>query len=118
MARKQSKEPASAGPCALSYFARPVFGSTLTVLSWLSFLILCMLLSMVGQAAAATPVAAQSRRAFAGFLLISMVLSLLAVFSKMARRAIDKSPLPYVSFGMLGLTVLLFIAFFARLLEV
>lgn len=118
MAKKQQNTSISAGDQAISFFTNPVLGSTLTVLSWLSFLILCMLLSMVGQAAAATPYAAQNRRAFGIFLLVSMVLSVLAVLSKLARRRIDESPLPYVSFGMLGLTVLLAIAFLARLLEV
>jgi hypothetical protein len=118
MAKKQKNAPVSGGESAISFFANPVLGSTLTVLSWLSFLILCMLLSMVGQAAAATQYAAQNRRAFGIFLLISFVLSILAVLSKLARRRLDESPLPYFSFGTLGLTVFLYIAFLARLLEV
>lgn len=118
MANERKKKRGGGRPKKTSFFASPGLGSTLTVLSGLSFLILCVLLPMVGQAGAATSFADQNKARFTMFLLVSMILSILAILSKSARRGIDQSPRPYFSYGMLGLTVLLFVALYANWLEV
>jgi hypothetical protein len=42
---------------------------------------------------------------------LSLVLAGLAAFSKLARRKVDGSPLPWASFLLVGLDVLLLIAY-------
>ncbi len=106
------------GKQGLSIFSHPLMGTTMTVLSGLSFLFIAMLLPMVGAAGAAAPHAAHNYRTFAAVVVISLVLSVLAIVSKMARRKMDHSPLPMFSFGLCGLTVLLLVALVAGLLKV
>ena len=59
-------------------------GTTLTVVSALSFLVVCMLLPLVGQAGVKTEFSAQNRVSFVAFCIFSLVLSLLAIGSKLA----------------------------------
>ena len=103
---------------ALPLYAIPVVGTWLTVLSGLSFLVVCMLLPMVGAAGSATTFATQNRNSFAFYVFVSLVLSLAAIASKMARRAIDRSPLPISSFALCGLTSFILVALFTGLLGI
>ena len=99
-------------------YALPAIGTTLTVLSGLSFLWVCMLLPMVGPAGAATTFAVQNARAFTMYVMISLVLSLAAIVSKTTRRAIDGSPLPLSSMALCGLDILFLMALYTNLLSV
>ena len=118
MAKSVSNNPEAGGGERLSFFARPQVGTTFTVLSGLWFLLVCMLLPMVGQAGAATEFAGRNRLAFATFTLLSLALSLLAIWSKLARRHVDHSPLPIGSFALSGLNSLLLVSLFAGWLSV
>ena len=55
---------------------------------------------------------------FLGVLLIALVLSLLAIFSKLERRKLDQSPLPLFSIVLSGFCVLLLVALLTGLLRV
>lgn len=109
------------------FFAQPMVGTLLTVASGVSFLFLCMILPIVGPAAAfgsGSPGATravhytQNFWAFLGVLVLSMVLGGLAVFSKLERRKIDGSPLPVYSIGLCGILVLVLVALFTGLLSI
>ena len=100
------------------FFARSYVGTTLTTASWVSFLFVCMVLPIVGKAGTATMHAHQNYLAFLAALLVSLALALLATFSKMERRKIDRSPLPYFSLMMCGLCALLLAALFLGLLRI
>lgn len=102
------------------FLAIPWVGSFFTIASGVSFLFLCMILPLVGPAAThgsgspgagPAPHLTQNRIAFSAVLLVSLALAVLAVFSKLQRRKIDNSPLPIYSFGLVGLCVLLLVAF-------
>ncbi|MBU0678469.1 MAG: hypothetical protein KJ626_10160 [Verrucomicrobia bacterium] len=103
-----------------SFFSLPVIGSVLTVVSGVSFLFLCMIFPIVGPAAVhgsgspgagPVPHLTQNRIAFLGVLVISLVLAVLAIFSKLERRKIDGSPLPYMSIGLAGILVFILLIF-------
>ncbi|MBN1269568.1 MAG: hypothetical protein JXB04_08275 [Kiritimatiellae bacterium] len=109
------------------FFARPIVGTILTILSGLSFLFLSMILTIVGPAAmngsgspGATTVAwaKQNFLSFLGVLLLSLALAVLATMSKMERRKIDQSPLPYFSMGLAGICVFLLFALVTGLLHI
>jgi hypothetical protein len=102
----------------LSFFQRPLVGTLLTILSGLSFLFVSMLLPLVGRAGAATAYAGKNFTAFLGVLLLSLVLAVLAIVSKLERRKLDQSPLPYLSFGLCGICVLLLVALLTGLLSI
>ena len=93
-------------PYADSFFANPVVGTTLTVLSGLSFLFVCMIVPLVGKAAYLTDRYAQNRFWFTIALLVALALSVLATVSKLARRKIDQSPLPLFSIVLTAACVL------------
>lgn len=95
---------------------RPATGTGLAVASALSFFFLCMILPLVGPAGSRVEHAAQNKVAFLAVLLVTFSLAALSVFSKMGRRKIDASPLPYFSLGLsavciLTLVILLFDGF-------
>jgi len=102
----------------IPFFARPAVGSFFTVLSGVSFVFLCMILPLVGPAAVhgsgspgagPAPHLKQNYIAFTSVLLLSLALAVLAVVSKLERRKIDGSPLPYYSVGLVVICVLLLI---------
>lgn len=108
-------------------FAHPVTGTILTVASGLSFLFLTMILSIVGPAAMSgsgspgayrAPWANNNILSFLGVLALSLTLGVLAVLSKLERRKIDGSPLPYFSFGLCAICVFLLVAFLTGILYV
>ncbi len=101
-----------------SLFAKPAVGSTLTVLSGLAFLVLCMVLPLVGQAAAAVEYRNHNFYTFLAVLAACFVLAALAVFSKLQRRKLDQSPLPYSSLALCAVCLILFIALITGALAV
>jgi hypothetical protein len=112
-------------PEKLSFFAQPEVGAIFTILSVLSFYFLCMVLPIVGPAAAhgsgspgATTAAHyhQNCLAFLTLLLISLALAVLALISKLERRKIDQSPFPIYSAGLCVVCVFLGIALFTGML--
>ena len=92
-------------------FATPWVGTLLTTLSGLVFAFLCMILPLVGKAAKTVVHYDQNRQAFLAVVLLSLLLAAGAAFSKLARRKVDGSPLPWASFLLIGLDVLLLIAY-------
>ncbi|MDF7801981.1 hypothetical protein P4C99_21070 [Pontiellaceae bacterium B1224] len=95
---------------------KPATGTALAVASGLSFFFLCMILPLVGPAGSREPHASMNKVAFLGVLLVTLALAALSAFSKMKRRKIDASPLPFFSFGLcavclLTLVILLFDGF-------
>lgn len=104
----------------IPFLAWPAVGNTLTVLSGISFLFLCMILPLVGPAAVhgsgspgagPAPYLKQNYMAFSAVLALSFVLGVAAIVSKIERRKVDGSPLPMYSIGLVVVLVLILIAF-------
>jgi small-conductance mechanosensitive channel len=85
---------------------RPGTGTALAVAAGLSFFFLCMILPLVGPAGSRVDHAAQNMMAFLFVLLITFGLAAFAAYSKLGRRKVDGSPLPWFSFGLCGVCVL------------
>lgn len=102
----------------MPFWARPAVGTALAILSGLSFLFLCMLLPLVGPSGAAAPHAAMNFYAFLGVLLLCFGLAVLAVYSKLKRRRIDASPLPFNSLALCLLCLVLLVALLSGLLKI
>jgi uncharacterized membrane protein YidH (DUF202 family) len=90
-------------------FKKPMTGSVLTVASGLSFFFTCMLLPLVGRAGASVPYAGKNQAAFLSVVTLTLLLGALAAWSKLLRRADDKSPLPIWSLGLCGICIVLFV---------
>lgn len=118
MAKSGAKKSNAGGGDRLPFFSRPQVGTTLTVLSGLGFLQVCLLLPMVGQAGATTEFAGANRVSFATFASLSLLLSLLAIWSKLSRRHVDHSPLPIGSMMLSGMATILLVSLFAGWLSV
>lgn len=97
---------------------KPAFGSVLTVASGISFFFNCMLLPLVGRAGSNAPHAEINRLAFLLVLGFTFLLAALATWAKMARRAEDKSPLPYWSLCLCAVCAALFVLLMTGLLAV
>lgn len=110
----QAADDASVG----QLFTRPEMGTGLTVASGLSFLFVCMILPIVGKSGAVTVHSRANTLAFLGALLLTLTLAALATFSKLQRRRIDQSPLPYFSLVLCGLSALLLLALALGLLHI
>jgi uncharacterized membrane protein YidH (DUF202 family) len=100
------------------FLQKPVVGSALTVAAGISFFINCMLLPLVGRAGSSAPHAGKNQLAFLAAVGLTFALALLATWSKMARRADDKSPLPIWSLVLCGICVALFVLQLTGLLAV
>ncbi len=88
---------------------KPVIGSVLTVAAGVSFFFNCMLLPLVGRAGTSAPHADKNRLAFLAVLGLTFLLASLASWSKLVRRAGDRSPLPYWSLSLCSVCVILFV---------
>ena len=88
------------------------------MLSGLSFMFLAMCLPLVGPAGATVPYARANQWTFLAVLFVAMVLAVLAVVSKLERRKLDQSPLPYASIGLVVLYAVLLVAVFGGLLRI
>ena len=99
-------------------FFQPAVGTVLTVLSGLAFLFVCMILPLVGKAGVATVHAHENNLAFSAVLVLTLVLAILASISKLQRRRVDQSPLPYFSIVLASLAGLLLAAHVLGLLRI
>ena len=88
---------------------KPVTGSALSVAAGISFFYNCVMMPLVGRAGSSAPHAAKNHLAFLAVLGLTFTLAALATWSKLTRRAEDKSPLPYWSLGLCGICVVLFV---------
>ena len=120
------KNPEKQEIAELPFFERPIVGSIFTILSALSFYLVCMILPIVGPAAAhgsGSPGAMtaahyhQNFVAFLSVLLVSLALAVLALVSKLHRRKIDQSPFPLYSAGLCIVCVFLLVALFTGMLS-
>lgn len=112
-ARKEVEERSVSLP------ARPVVGSVLAVLAWLSFMFLCMILPLVGPAAVRgsgspgagpVPFLAKNYAAFGSALAVSLVLAWLALYARLKARQVNGGPYPTSSAVLLGILVFMLIA--------
>lgn len=119
------KKPEKQEAVNLPFFERPIVGSFFTILSALSFYLVCIVLPLVGPAAAhgsGSPGATTTENyhqnfvVFLTILLISLVLAVLALISKLERRKIDQSPFPLYSAGLCAVCVFLVFALFTGML--
>jgi uncharacterized membrane protein YidH (DUF202 family) len=101
-----------------TFLQKPAVGSVLTVAAGISFFFTCMLLPLVGRAGDSVPHADKNRLAFLFVLGITFALAALATWSKLTRRADDKSPLPYWSLGLCAVCTLLFVLLMTGLLAI
>lgn len=110
-----------------SFFANPTVGSAFTILSGLSLLGLCMILPLVGPAAmqgsgspgaGPVPHLTENVVTFVAVLILSAVLAVCAVVSKLERRKVDGSPLPLFSISLCGIYLVLFIALVTGILYI
>jgi hypothetical protein len=97
---------------------KSVVGSALTVAAGISFFINCMLLPLVGRAGSSAPHAGKNQLAFLAAVGLTFALALLATWSKVTRRADDKSPLPIWSLVLCGICIVLFVLQLTGLLAV
>jgi len=111
----------------IPFMANPVVGNILSILSGLSFLFLCMILPLVGPAAVhgsgspdagPAPHLKQNYIAFSAVLGLSIALGILALMSKVERRKVDGSPLPYYTIGLLVILGLLTVMYVFGLLAI
>ena len=116
MSKIINHEEATVAP--VPFYTQPVVGSVLTVLSGLSFLFVCMILPLVGKSGSTTVHAGLNTLAFAATLVVTLILAALATWSKLVRRHLDQSPLPYFSIILMGLSILLLLALATGLLRI
>ncbi|NOU36622.1 MAG: hypothetical protein HOO88_07615 [Kiritimatiellaceae bacterium] len=88
---------------------KPVVGSALAVASGISFFCNCVMMPLVGRAGSRAPHTNVNWLAFLAVLGMTFTLAALAAWSKLMRRADDKSPLPYWSLGLCAICVILFV---------
>lgn len=105
-------------PPATPFFTRPEVGTFLTVLSGLAFLFVCMILPLVGKASVQTVHVRQNTQAFTAALVLTLLLSVAASWSKWSRRRLDQSPRPYFSLVLAGFSILLLAALALGLLSI
>ena len=116
MSKPVENTSASHPLAASSWFAGA--GTALTIAAGLSFLFVCMILPLVGKAGVQTVHVKQNHYAFLAALLVSLLLSAVASWAKIARRRIDGSPLPVLSLALTALCTLLLVSLFAGLLKI
>lgn len=106
--------------------AHPMIGNALTALTGIVCLFLCMIFPLVGPAAVhgsgspgagPAPHLAKNRAAFSAVLILALILAIGAIVSKLERRRVDASPLPFYSIAMLVFLVAVCAAFAMGLLS-
>jgi len=107
-----------ARPDEVNWLIKPAVGSVLTVLSGLSFLLLCMLLPLIGKAGVATAHYDKNANLFAIVLAVCTFLSIGALVSKRARSLHDGSPKPRLSLMLVGICVLLWTTLITGLIKI
>ena len=101
-----------------SLFVHPIVGSALAALSGISFLFLCMLLSLVGRQGSAVDWAAANSKSFLLVLCMTLLFAILSFLSKSLRRSADHSPFPLASAALIGLCLFIGLAHFTGLLRI
>ncbi len=100
-------------------FAKPGVGTALTIMAGLSTYFLLMILPLVGPAAVhgsgspgsgPAPHLVKNYIAFTSVLILSLALAALAATSKLQRRKIDGSPLPWYSLALCTMLILMAVA--------
>ncbi len=103
-----------------------MLGNALTALAGVVFLFLLMIFPLVGKSAVygsgspgagPAPHLKMNYLAFSGVLALALVLAGAAVLSKIERRKVDGSPLPFYSIGLVVVLVAILIAFSMGLLS-
>ncbi|HMO05168.1 MAG TPA: hypothetical protein PKC67_13855 [Kiritimatiellia bacterium] len=94
------------------------FGSILTILSGLSFLVTCMILPLVGKAGAKVYHYPKNYTAFLVAVLVTIGLSGMATKLKLERSRLDGSPRPKFSMAILGVSLALLLALLTGLLKI
>jgi hypothetical protein len=92
------------------WFEQPQTGNTLTIVAAVLFQGVLMLLPLVGPAGQAVPHAGLNLLGFAAAVLLTLAMSLAAVYSKWLRRQQDGSPWPLWSTVLSGACLLLLVA--------
>lgn len=104
---------------AVSFWTQPGVSQMLTVLAWLSFMFLCMILPLVGPAAVRgsgspgagpAPFLAKNYVAFSSALAVSLVLASLALYARLRFRRVRGGAYPRSSVVLLGILVFALIA--------
>ncbi len=124
---RRSRTPAAAAPRGGRWaWADERVGLALAVAAGLGFLLVCMILPLVGPAAARgsgspgatrAPYYALNCATFLSAVLVTLLLAAGAAGSKMQRRQTAGGPLPWISLGLCGVCVFLVIAFLAGALQ-
>lgn len=108
------------------FLANPVLGNALTALAGVVFLFLLMIFPLVGPAAvrgSGSPGAGPAPHlkfnymAFSAVLGLALILALAAVVSKIERRKMDGSPLPFYSIALVMVLLAILVAFALGLLS-
>jgi len=102
-------ESTTKAPEAYPFWARPEVGSCLTVLAAVCFLVQLMILPLVGPCGARAPHRVCNYAAFTAWLLLTAAVAATATFSKLERRKIDGSPLPWFSLGLCAGCLFIFV---------
>ena len=109
------------------FIGLPIVGQVLSILFGLLFLFQCMIMPLVGKAAmqgsrspGAQPAewASANTRFFLIMLLLTIATGAAALFSKLTRSEADGSRFPVATAGLLGVAVLLLLAFLSGSLKI
>jgi hypothetical protein len=115
---KVKKQTETATAVTPDLFLHPSTGNYLTIAAAIVLQFVVILLPLVGPAGSVAPNAAKNFAAFLSVLLLAILLSGLAVYSKMRRRQVDGSPMPLWSPVLLAVSLFILFALFAGLLSI
>lgn len=118
--KKRDKDTGTAHvtPVASPWWMSPAFGNYLTIAAAVAVQFSIILLPLVGPSGAVAPHAFKNAVAWLSVLVLAIVLSGLALYSKIERRRCDGSPLPLWSVGLLAVSVILLLAWMTGSLRV